>query len=563
MLLFEKSRYNFAAATIILAFVAFLVYANSLGGDFVCDDRPVILENPKIRSAEYLPDYFRQGLWNNTGLKAEDKYLYRPLLLVELYLAYQAWGANPFFFHLMNVLLHVLNSVLVFLLLRHLFKETPHTVVALLGALVFAVHPVHVEAVSWIVGQNDLLLTAAVVGGFLSYVRYRENNQIAYFAAAVVLSTIAMFLKEVAVAFPLLVLGYDHVKDNKINLRRAAVFLIPVLAFLLLRTTALGSPAGSLQPSWRNMGYLLEFAATYIKLLFVPWPLAFYFTRPPQGTIGIPGMVLSFIILLALILVSWKQKKLLFALWWIFITLLPPLAVAFHGKPHIMERVLYLPSVGFIIVLTGLMAAAFEKKRRITTAAVLVVVLIFSILTVQANKDWKNDEVFYAKAVRSNPEDGGAYVGLGTYYQRTGSFQKAADVYLQALPRVSGNELVSLHERLGELYGTNGIVEQSIFYYTKALEGSPDNSKALTGIGNNYLIQKQYQKALSFYLRAFSSDKTNYEASFNIALAYETLGNREKASEYYKLFIAAAPVFEYGDAIENAKNNLSRLQRKF
>ena len=550
------------AAVLALAAAVFFAYAASLNGDFVCDDRPVIAENVKIASAGHLADYFKSGLWDNTGIKTEDKFLYRPLLLVELFLSYRIWGANPFGFHLTNLLLHLVNSVLVFLLLKRFFRHAP-PLVPLAGALVFSVHPVHVEAVSWIVGRNDLLLTLAVLGGFLSYLRYTERKDELFFAGALVLSFMAMLLKEVGLVFPLLIWGYDFTRSDRTSLSRKALFLAPVAAFLLLRAMALGGPAAPLSFSWTGLGHAVEFLSAYIKLLLLPWPLAFYFTRPDGGFIGLAGIVVILTSVAALVLWSRRRKEILFALGWVLVTLAPPLLVAFNQRPHIMERVLYLPSVGFSIIATGFIAWAFQRRGGWTASAVLACVLIFGVLTAQANKDWKNDQVFYTKAVKYNPGYAGAYAGLAMYQERGGETGKAIENYLLALRYATADEAASLNLRLGTIYGRAGAAERSMFYFKQVLAVSPGNSAALAGMGNNRWAAGNYREALALYLEAFSRDGKNYEACYNAAMAYQALGEPDKAIEYYRTFLSSAPVFEYADSLELARKDLSGLEKRY
>ncbi len=561
MVILKNFQLNSLVAMTLVAFISFFVFINSLDGEFVSDDRPVIAENARITSVRYLPDYFKTGLWNNTAINVEDQYLYRPLLLVELYLSYRVWGTGPFGYHLENILLHVVNSLLVFLLMRAFFSDAS-ILVPFAGAVIFAVHPVHSEAVSWIVGRNDLLLTGAVVGGLLLYIRYLKTNKAIFLIWAVILSCVAMLLKEVGIVFPALVWGYDMARgDKKNSLQRVAVFTIPIALFMLLRGMALGDSAATLQLSWKGISHVVEFFAAYIKLLLFPWPLAFYFTRPAQGFMNIAGAFTVLFCFAVFVLYARKQKTVLFALGWLLVTLSPPLLVAFNDKPHIMERVLYLPSVGFSIAAAWFIEAGVEKSRVVTAALVIAVVLVFGVLTVEANRDWKDDGVFYTKAIKYNPEYAGAYSGLGAYYERTGNSGKAIEEYLRATRYAVGTELTSLYQNLGMIYGKSGDKKQSLFYYDKLLALSPGDSRAFTGIGNNYWGAGEYRKALDFYLEAFANDKKNYEACYNVAMAYEVLGEPKKAARFYELFISSAPVLEYAASIQQAKSDLLRLRK--
>ena len=148
-----------------------LVYARSLGGDYVWDDWPVVKENQKITSVEYVPGYFTSGVWTNTDMDVVDRSLYRPLFMVVLNAGYALWGDSPLAFHALNLLLHSANTALLFYVILGLTRGR-NILAALSGAALFAVHPVHVESVAWISGLTDPLVSFFLLSSFLLYRRY-------------------------------------------------------------------------------------------------------------------------------------------------------------------------------------------------------------------------------------------------------------------------------------------------------------------------------------------------------------------------------------------------------
>ena len=118
----DKSKFKKFVPLLIIIVSCIAIYMNSLNGDFVCDDVPMIVETDSFSSIKYLPDYFTKGVWYFSSLVMEDLFLYRPLFLFNFFINYQLWGANPLGFHITNLLLHIGNSLLVYLFIK---KSSP------------------------------------------------------------------------------------------------------------------------------------------------------------------------------------------------------------------------------------------------------------------------------------------------------------------------------------------------------------------------------------------------------------------------------------------------------
>lgn len=136
----------------VLAGAAFFVYFNALGNDFAYDDNVQIKKNPYITSFKYLNDIFTKNVWAFRGVEGISNY-YRPMMTLPYLLNYQAFGLNPFGFHLTNILFHLMATLLVFLLGRRLLSND---LMAFMAALLFAVHPIHTESVTWVAGLTDV-----------------------------------------------------------------------------------------------------------------------------------------------------------------------------------------------------------------------------------------------------------------------------------------------------------------------------------------------------------------------------------------------------------------------
>lgn len=552
-----KFKLTTKTAAVIIIVLTSVVYGNSLFGDFVCDDWPQIVNNKKITSYKYLPQYFTSGVWNISELEYKDQFLYRPLFLLNLFLNYQIWGQNPFGFHLTSIFLHIANSILIFFLLKKVLG-TDKIIYPLIGAIIFAVHPVHVEPVSWISGVPDLLCTFFFLLSFLFYLRYGESSRLKPLTLSITFFIFSLLSKEVAIVLPVIILGYDFSKEKKIYLNRLSIFTLVSLIYILLRITVLGKPIGILHFSLTGLKHLVEFVAGYIKLLFIPWHLGFYFTVPEKGIVDNAGMIFSAVALGVMTFFAFKNRKSLFSLFWLFVTLLPSLSLSFYSNPIYAERFLYLPSCGFVFFLTSIVMS-FQRYQRVIMLPIFLAVIVLSAITIRTNQDWRDDEVFYSKAIKNNPRRSGAYMGLAMYHARKGNAKDAIYIYMNALNYATNNEKALIYDNIAMIYGKSGLTQESIFYYQKELELNNKNSNALVGLGNNYLLKNDYKKALHYYTETFSIDNRNYEACYNLALTHESLGNRNNAVYYYNLFLKIAPEYKYVETVRLVRKKLENL----
>ncbi|MFQ5442317.1 MAG: hypothetical protein ACE5EB_06290, partial [Thermodesulfobacteriota bacterium] len=242
----------------LIALVAFAVYMNTLYNGFIWDDFSIVENSSKsgLGIHQIARFFFDKNAYHAPGE------IYRPLYLFSFALDYRVYGAAPWGWHLTNICLHIINSVLVYLFVRSLLSVRGNddeavgrvNLAALSAALVFAVHPVHTESVAWIKGRDDMLASIFILSSFIFYIGYsRGKKGLKYYCASIIMFIPALFSKEMSLTLPLLLILHDlcftpsRLKDIK---RLAAFVPFFVLAglYLVARTAVTGQVA--------QMGYL-------------------------------------------------------------------------------------------------------------------------------------------------------------------------------------------------------------------------------------------------------------------------------------------------------------------
>ena len=546
-------------AALVVASVA--VYFNSIFGGFVCDDLPHILRNENIRSLANLPQFFTRGSWAMSDIQLTDTY--KPFFLLIHALHYYVWGYNPVGYHLTNLVLHSLNGVLVFLIARRVLGAGAGVLAPFAGALLFALHPLMTESVSWITGITDVSAGFFVLGSFLAYLRYGQSGRTAFMWLSVVLFAFSVLSKESAILYPAAVAAYDWISHRKIYLKRlVALGSVSVLFFIAMNLVlGRGGHLGTMSVSFESLGWMLQFVAGYVKMLFVPWPPFFYLSVPDDGIISAPGAVFSAVAALGMAAWAYRDRASRFGLAWMILLLLPPLLLALSSDKQYAIRYMYMPMAGFSIMLASLVARAGRFK--VQAAAVLcAVALVLGAMSYAATANWKDNVAFYKMAVRSNPAYIGGYVGIADHYQEAGRLDMAIKVYMGSIEQLHPEFLGTAYAKIAGLAGQSGLTLLSSEYYRKMLEVEPDSTTALAGLGSNLMLAGDFKGAIKYYERALMLDGKNYEAVYNLALSYEYMNDPKTAAYYYGLFVDAAPEKRYATALKRAREALGRQEAR-
>ena len=548
------------AGVLILASGA--VYLNSLGGEFVYDDRSLVVENQLIRSPRNIPRIL--GL---TG----DKPLPRPVRHLSYLVDYQVSGLNPKGYHAFNILYHAITSLLVFFLGVRLLgrgREIP----AFIAALLFAVHPVHTEAVSYISGRRDVLSSLFFFLGFLFFLRHRARAGFRPAAWAFGMYLLAFFTKEMAITLPAIFLLYDwsgevgeHTRDILPALIRALRrywrgYLVFFGTAILLAFYTVWIENASHQSVYYGKSFLLNFLTMarfivyYLSLLLVPLKLsamysynAFPLTETPADTTAwLAVMVL--LVLAGLIVWSFPRSRWAgFAGGWFFLTLLPVMQIVPHHD-FMAEHYLYLPSFGFCLLAGIIFERVLEGNRtRIAAWAFLVLIVVsYSARTIVRNRDWKDQLTLWKRTTETFPECAQAHVNLGTEYNRGKEYEAAVREFTRALeinPR-----LASPHLGLGNAYLARGKHAaarreylRAVHGYREYLEMEPDMKLSRMNLGAAYAQLGKFDEAIGEFQRVLGIDPSHVDASFNLGEIYWKMGMIDEAMKYYQRALSNNP----------------------
>ncbi len=423
---------------IALAVLAAGVYANAAGNGFALDDEFIIENNQRAHAVDSIPSLVRHPYWPDSPARLG---LYRPLTVATYAVEWQLWNGRPLPFHLTNIALHALVTVLVFLLLVPLVGLPG----AAAGGAVFAVHPVHVEAVANVVGRAELLATASVVAAGLLYLRGRLTASRARLwggaAALAGLYFLGLASKEIAVTLPGLLMVLEAGRPRESDgpgapapggpvrglaarvLARWPVYLVlgvALVAYLGLRTHVLGTTvgndtAGFIQPltPWQRLMTAVAVWPEYLRLMVFPLDLVADYSPGvlmPATRFGLPVVAGLLVGVLAVAVAVWswaRERGVALGLMWFAVAVFPVSNLVIPIGVLLAERTLYLPSVGLALVVGGgwrWLSAARPGWRRPAAAALVAVLALFSARTWGRTPTWRDTGTVLGVLAREHPE---------------------------------------------------------------------------------------------------------------------------------------------------------------
>lgn len=496
---------------LLLALIACAVYANSLGNGFVWDDDFVILFNPALK--RNLLDVFSSI---DTGRSSEVTPYYRPLTMLSFLFEYRIHGLTPFLVRFFNILLHGVNTFLLYRLARVLKINTHGAIIA---GLLFAIHPINSEAVNFNAGgRNTMLAAFFILTTCLLHSWCIKNDRISNVFVGVLFFFAGLLSKETTL-FILPVIGFlelSYLRSAEQSGRRRAVFrfvpyIVCTLIYLILRNHALTSVGAHMEIVQGLGGRLLD--NLYIiprYLLSIVWPKAIsvkYFV-PEYFSQVLSSLVIAWLIIISM--VGWLFTRLrtqatLFGITWLIIFWIPVSGIFPIPSAPLADRYLYVPLMGLWLIVGDRLSPlllGYISVRRVTIIVLCVVGLFLTILTTKRNLEWKSDITLFSKLIEKYPNRAFGYHNLGCAWLDKG----------------------------GNLY----LAEQA---FEKALTLEPAFPRLRTQLGYVHMLRQDYLGALQQYAEAVIVNPFDAEAHLNTGIAFEKLGRFDEALVAYQRFI--------------------------
>lgn len=590
----EKYLNHFTSICLILV-ISFAVYSNSLKNDFVnFDDSWLVLENKKIRTIDF------DSIYKMFSEPTASDYL--PLKELSYAVDYYFWKFNPFGYHLTNVVLFIINCLLVYLLVFKLFKNK---LFALFSCLLFALHPIHAEAVNWISSRKDLLSGAFFFLSLLFYIistfpktvvnnvstfqktvgndvtvipKILSDTEVEHYAAkslcyflSMISFIFALFSKPSVIILPLLLPLFEYcflaekkpLKAEKIILRIMPFFIIAIVSIAI--TLSVASEKEVVKTYWGGSPYttfiaMLGIFFDYIKLLFFPINLNVRYDVPFPASFSDIRVIAGAILFIAFIVISFKSRKhnklILFCLMWFLITLIPvsnliPIAILKA------DRYIYLSSFAFALWLGSVIIAESSSLRgegRVRGMIFfLIISLCFFVLTINRNTIWKNSLILWEDTVKKSPNDDLVYNSLGTVYMnRLKRDYKKAEFYFKKAIQINPDNFQP-HLNLSAVYVDREEYDKALTELETSLALNPNDFRTYVNLGNLCKKKGLADKAIEYYRNAMSIDKKSADPHYNLAMLYNDTNMVDNAIEEYRKAISLDPT------MARAYNNIGNI----
>jgi len=511
----------------LIGIFGFIVYGNTLNADFIWDDYHLVKDNAYIKNWSNISRVFTEDI--ATGSEKQYNY-YRPLQMLTYMVDYSIWKLNVFGYHLTNTLLHITAAICIYLLINLLFSDR---ILSLFMGILFVIHPVHTEAVSFISGRADSLALIFATLSFILYIKCLDRKSTVAYLLMILCYVAALLSRENSLILPALILLYHYSFRRKIEIKTISPFVAALFIYILSRFVFLGEllpHAASSTTFLQRLPGVFASMTDYIRLLFLPFGLhAEYGNRLFSFTE--PKVLIGIVLVVSLLLYSYKKRStnrlFFFSVWWFFIALLPvsniyPLVIAYMA-----EHWLYLPCVGFFLLLSKGFCLLYRKGQFKAVAIFYAVCLLgfFSFITILQNTLWNEPVAFYERNLQYNPTSLRALNALGMSYMQLGQEEKAVALYKRALKEDPSQK--EAYYNLGVAYNELGQRKEALEMLKKAVNIDPGYGSAYNALGVVYRDMGDDKKAMDSFEKATRAAGNLVNAYLNLASQYAK-GNRKK-----------------------------------
>jgi len=604
--LLSKNQFAF----VLIVFAGLLAYSNSFSVPFQFDDDAYVVSNPTIRTFHYF-----LAPWEISALTDQSPTSYPPALRYAFmtrivgYLTFavnfRLHGLDVMGYHVVNLVIHILNGLLVYLILTATFKTLkepplppggslkPFEIIATASALLFVIHPIQTQAVTYISQRFASLATCFFLLSLLSYIRSRtsaaRNRRALWYTGALISAATAMLTKEFTFTLPVVVALYELTfipgsRSERIrNLAPFAATMLIIPASIFMQQGSLSALDSTMRTHTAadvsnipRIDYLLtqlKVVVLYLRLLFLPVGQNIDHDVPVSTSLLDVPVLLSFVILLALFSVGvflyiaatrkreYPELRLAsFGIIWFFVTLSVESSVIPLGELAAEYR-MYLPSVGLITAFVSLAVLSVrrfsglsEPNTKAIAGVFSLIVIILGTATYARNTVWATEISLWEDAARKSPRKVRPHQNLGTYYGMAGRLEDAKRELIAALQLAPDN--YELHNNLGIVYRKLGDYDRAVQQYMIVIRLNPSDPMARYNLGNVYLAQGNLEGAIREYRAALAVIPDYDELHNNLGVAYDKSGRLDEA------------IAEFGRAVSlnpentNARRNLAEAVKR-
>ena len=547
---------------LIIIVLGIIIYSDTFKCAFQFDDFNNIVDNVRIRN---LADI--KAWWNF--------YPTRPVSVFTFALNYHFDQYNVTWYHVVNLIIHLINSLLVWEMVRLIFASPGMKLntlfqyrkpIALFTALLFVSHPLATQSVTYIVQRMASLAAMFYLSSLVLYIKGRLTetkriNRFLLFTGAFIFAILAVLSKENAFTLPFAIMLFElcflQQKFPRINFRdyRVITGIIILAAFICIIPFKLSFRVfNTIPPSLGHaytvtpLNYLMtqfRVITTYIRLLLVPVNQMVDYDYPLSESLFEIKTITSLLFLLAILaggIVLYRKNRILsFGIFWFFLALSVESSII-PISDVIIEHRTYLPSIGIFLLFTASLYLLIPRKNIFFTAVILTaIVIVNSFLAYERNKVWKDELSLWTDNVEKTPANSRPWVNLGKAKSHEGNIAGGLEAYNKAIQCNPGYADAWFNRGVSKsvLKDNKGAIDD----YTKAISLEPNYEKAYVNRGGVKAILYDYKGSVEDYLKALKEVPGNPTTLFNCALAYQNLNDFPDAIKYYSLAISNQPGF--------------------
>jgi len=541
-------KYRILLTGMFLAALVLALYWPVAGYDFIAlDDNLYVVENANLQKGISLTSL----AWAMSTFHTTN---WHPLTWLSYLADYELFGLNPAGYHINNLILHLLNTLLLFFLMQRMTGEIWKGAVI---AALFAVHPLNIESVVWIAERKNLLSTLFWILTLLAYVRYAEKPGWKRYSVILVCFILGLTAKPMLVTLPfvLLLIDYwplqrfswsdrdrsgaiqDRAERRKL-LIRLPIEKIPLLILSLLSAfvtfyaarTGGAIKAISVFPLVGRIETAIISYAMYLQKMVWPADLAIFYPYPVGRPLWQVGLSILFLTgMTALVCIKGRTHRYLITGWfWYGITLLPVIGLVQVGFQSMANRYAYISLIGiFVIVVWGVedLLKRFSGRRYLP-AFIVAVILAFTVCTMSALPDWKNSEAAFQQALKVTKNNHIAELGMGNVWFSRGDFSKAQDHYRVSL-RIKP-DFEEAYNNLGLVYASQGKPREAETAFRQALTLNPGYAAARINLARFLWDRGRVAEAVDHFRVVVKADPGNMEKKRELEEALKRMPSDRK-----------------------------------